>query len=142
MKNSVILFVALSMFSFLVCSQENPPKNVKKEFSLRFASAKSVKWSSEKPDEWEAEFKMNGKKMSACFDSSAVWTTTETVITENDIPEAVRNTLSTEFKEYKRRLMEIFESPEIKGFEFGLRKGEISIEVMIDSAGKVIKKMN
>jgi hypothetical protein len=140
MKNFPILVALFSMIFFSACSQKNPPENVKKEFSQKFAAAKSVKWESEESNEWEAEFTIDGKKMSASFDSSAVCIDTETEISEKELPAAVLNTLKAEFAGYQKGLIEIYESPEIKGFEIALKKGEASIEVILDNAGKVIKK--
>lgn len=140
MKNFFILVALFSMIFLSACSQKNPPENVKKEFSQKFADAKSVKWGSEEANEWEAEFTLDGKKMSACFDSSAVWTVTETEISEKELPATVLNTLKAEFAGYSKGLIEIYEDPEIKGFELGLKKGEKSIEVILDNSGKVIKK--
>jgi hypothetical protein len=36
--------------------------------------------------------------------------------------------------------VEIFESPEVKGFELALKKGESALEVIFDANGKIIKK--
>ncbi|MCX6013570.1 MAG: PepSY-like domain-containing protein, partial [Chloroflexi bacterium] len=100
----------------------------------------SVKWGSEEVNEWEAEFKLDGKKMSACFDNSAKWIDSETEISLKELPAAVVNTLNKDFQGYKKGLIEIFESPEIKGFELTLTKGESTLEVVFDNNGKVIKK--
>jgi Putative beta-lactamase-inhibitor-like, PepSY-like len=116
------------------------PEKLLTVFNQKFPGATEVEWSKETANEWEAEFNMSGKKMSACFDSSAVWTETETAISENELPPAVSNTLKAEFAGYKANKIEIDETPEIKGFELGLEKGETSVSVIIDNAGKVIKK--
>jgi hypothetical protein len=113
MKNFLILIVAFSMISFSAFSKKNPPENVKKEFAKKYVSAQSVKWDSEEANEWEAEFKMDGKKMSACFDNSAKWIDSETEISLKELPAAVVNTLNTDFQGFKKGLIEIFESPEI-----------------------------
>lgn len=118
----------------------NAPEKILTVFDQRFPGATQVEWGSEAANEWEAEFTMGGNKISACFDSSAVWTCTETVIAEKDLPAAVLNTLATEYAGYNRGLIEIFESPDIKGYELGLTKGETSVEVILDNNGKVIKK--
>ena len=140
MKNFVILIVALSMISVSAFSQKNPPENVKKEFTKKYASAQSIKWKSEEKNEWEAEFNMDGKKMSASFDNSAKWVESETEITEKELPFSVVSTLNKDFQGYRKGHIEIFENTEIKGYELGLEKGETSIEVIIDNNGKVIKK--
>jgi hypothetical protein len=140
MKNFVILIVALSMISVSAFGQKKPPENVKKEFTKKYASAQSIKWESEENNEWEAEFDMDGKKMSASFDNSAKWIESETEITEKELPFSVVSTLNKDFQGYRKGHIEIFENTETKGFELGLTKGETSIEVIIDNNGKVIKK--
>ena len=140
MKNVLILIIAFSLISFSAFSQKNPPENVKKEFAKKYASAQSIKWDSEEKNEWEAEFNMDNKKMSACFDNSAKWIESETEISEKELPAAVVNTLNKDFQGYKKGLIEIFESSEIKGFEITLKKGESTLEVLFDNSGKVIKK--
>ena len=78
--------------------------------------------------------------MSACFDNSAKWIDSETVISEKELPAAVLTTLNKDFQGYKKGLIEIFESPDMKGFELALKKGESSLEVIIDKSGAVLKK--
>ena len=140
MKNFVSLIVGLSMISVSAFSQKTPPENVKKEFTKKYASAQSVKLGSEEKNEWEAEFKMDGKKMSASFNNSAEWIESETEIMEKELPVSVVNTLNKDFLGYRKGHIEIFENTEIKGFELGLKKGEKLIEVIIDKNGRIIKK--
>jgi len=135
-----VLFVSLSLISVSAFSQKNPPENVKREFIKKYASAQSVRWESEEKNEWEAEFRIDGKKMSASFDNSAKWIESETEITEKELPASVVSTLNKVFQGYKKGHIELFENAEIKGFELGLKKGESSIEVIIDNNGEIIKK--
>jgi hypothetical protein len=140
MKKYLIILLSFSFVSYSAYSQKNPPESVKKAFTEKYASAQSVKWSSEEKTEWEAGFKMGNKKMSASFDNSGKWIESETAIAEKELPAAVVSTLNKDFQGYKRGPAEIFESPEVKGFELGLSKGEISLEVIFDANGKIIKK--
>jgi outer membrane lipoprotein-sorting protein len=140
MKNLLILTFVFTFISFSAFSQKNPTEIVKQEFSKKYASAKSVKWDNEEKNEWEAEFTMDGKKMSASFDNSGKWIESETAITEKELPALVVATLNKDFSGYKKSLIEIFESTEMKGFELGLKKGETSIEVIFDNSGKILKK--
>jgi hypothetical protein len=140
MKNLIILTFVFTFISVSAFSQKNPSEIVKKEFSNKFPSAKSVKWGSEEQNEWEAEFTMNGKKMSASFDNSGKWIVSETAITEKELPTSLVGTLNKDFSGYKKTLIEIYESPEMNGFELGLKKGKSSIEVIFDKNGKVLKK--
>ena len=140
MKKLIILILAFVLISGSAFSQKNPPEIVKKEFAKKYATAKSVKWDNEEKTEWEAEFTMDGKKMTAAYDISGKWMESETVITEKELPASVVNTLNKDFQGYKKGEVVIFENSEMKGFEIGLKKGESKIEVVIDSNGKVIKK--
>jgi Putative beta-lactamase-inhibitor-like, PepSY-like len=116
------------------------PEKFLAAFNQKFPGATEVEWGSESENEWEAEFTMNGKKMSVSFDVAPVWSETETEISEKELPAAVLNTLKAEFEGYKADKIEIIESPEMQGFELFLKNAEKSIEVVFDNAGKVIKK--
>jgi hypothetical protein len=140
MKNLFILIALFSIIFFSACSQKNPPENVKKEFSQKFADAKSVKWVSEEANEWEAEFKINGKEMSACFDNTGKWLETEAEVSAEELPSAVTSTLKNEFPEFKTGEASTIENPEMKGFEIALKNKEKEIAVIIGSDGTVIKK--
>ena len=140
MKNVVILAIVFEFISVSAFCQKNPSETVKKEFSKKYSTAQSVKWDSEEKNEWEAEFTLNDKKMSASFDDSGKWLESETAIIEKELPASVTVTLNKDFPGYKKGHIEIFESPEITGFELGLKKGETSIEVIIDKNGKILKK--
>jgi hypothetical protein len=140
MKNFIILVAVFSLISFSACSQKNPPENVKNEFSRKFAGAKSVKWVSEKENEWEAEFKLNGNEMSACFDNSGKWMETEAEVSAKDLPAPVSNTLKNEFPEFKTGEITTVENAEMKGFEFALKNKKTELTVIIGNDGTVLKK--
>ncbi len=140
MKNLVVLMIAFTFISVSSFSQKGPSEAVKKEFSAKYSAAKSVKWANEEKNEWEAEFAMNGKEMSASFDNSGKWLESETTITEKELPASVVATLNKDFSGYKKGDISILESPEMKGFELELKKGETSLEVIFDNNGKILKK--
>lgn len=140
MKNIFILLVVFSISLIPAFSQKNAPENVKKEFAKKYPAALSVKWASEEANEWEAEFTVNGKEMSASFDNKGVWLETEVEISEKELPAAVANSLKNEFSGYKTGEMSTIEDPKMKGYELALKKGEKSLEVVFDNSGKVIKK--
>jgi hypothetical protein len=140
MKNIFILSVVFAFLSAAAFSQKNPSEIIKKEFAKKYPSAQSVKWDSEEANEWEAEFSLNNKKMSASFDNTGKWIESETVISEKELPAAVVTTLNKDFQGFKKGPVEIFESPAMKGFEMSLRKGEKSLEVIFDNKGVILKK--
>ena len=138
MKNIIILVAVLSFFCIPVFCQKNVPDNVKKEFVKKFPVAQSVKWNNEEANEWEAEFKTNGKEMSASFDNNGVWLETETEITAKDLPISVVNTLKDKFPGFKTGEISAIENPQMKGYELALKKEGTSLEVIFDNSGKVI----
>jgi len=140
MKNFSILLAVFSLLSFSACSQKNPPDNVKKEFSQKFVGAKSVKWESEKANEWEAEFKINGKEMSACFDNAGIWLETEAEVSAKELPAPVANTLKNEFPGFKTDEISTIENPEMKGFEVALKNKKTELTVIIGAEGTILKK--
>ena len=68
MKNIIILLFVSALFASPAFGQKTVPENVKKEFAKKYPAVQAVKWGSEEANEWEAEFKMNGKEMSASYD--------------------------------------------------------------------------
>ena len=139
MKNIFILFVALAFFSVPAFSQKTAPENVKKEFAKKYPAAQSVKWVSEETNEWEAEFKVNGKEMSSSFDEKGIWLETESKISEKELPASVTNTIAKNFAGFKTGEASANETPKGKGYEVELTNGETSLEVIFDNSGKVIK---
>jgi hypothetical protein len=140
MKKNIILVLVFAIFSLPVFCQKHVPENVKKEFAKKYPSALSVNWGNEEANEWEAEFKIEGTEVSASYDNKGTWLESETEITAKDLPAAVTNTLTKEFSGYKTGKMSTIENPQMKGFELVLKKGEISLEVIFDNSGKIIKK--
>ncbi len=140
MKNLFILVIVFAFISVSAFSQKTPPEIVKKEFAMKYATAQTVKWGSEEKNEWEAEFTIDGKKMSAAFDEAGKWMESETAIAEKDLPAGVVNTLNKDYQGYKKSDISIFEDSKVKGFELTLKKGEKSVEVLIDNNGKLLKK--
>jgi hypothetical protein len=139
MKNLIILSVLLFGFTFIASGQKDAPEAVKKVFAQKYADAKSIKWVNESANEWEAEFTLNGKEMSAAYDNTGKWLETETEMAAKDLPAAVTATLNKEFAGYKPGESSVVENPDMKGFEIALKKGETALEVVIDANGKVLK---
>lgn len=117
------------------------PSAVTSAFNAKFSGAADIEWGKESDTEFEAEFKLNGKTISANFDEGGKWLETELKITENEMPATVRATLKSEYGDYRVLKAERLEkSAEPVTFEVKLAKGETTTEVVIDEAGKVLKK--
>ncbi len=134
--------IALMVILPVWAQKTEVPEVAKKAFATKFTEAKSVKWSSESATEFEAEFKLNGKEMSANFNNKGEWLETEVSIEKAGLPGEVLKTIENQFAGYKLGEIASIETPEMKAFEISLAKGKEEIEVVIDLQGKVIKKVD
>ncbi|MDP5010682.1 MAG: PepSY-like domain-containing protein [Crocinitomicaceae bacterium] len=142
-KKTIAMSALLIGFAIVSCAQETAskiPTKVEDAFKSKFPNAKLVKWDRENDTEWEVEFKLDGVDYSANFSNEGAWKETEHEIKIKELPEAVQSTLSSEFSGYKIEEAETVESPDFSGYEVEIEKGEESMEVVFDQAGKVIKK--
>jgi len=139
MKKRLIMMavgVGLSSFAFT----QDVPANVMSTFKSKFPTATEVHWDKENETEWEAEFEFNGMDYTANFSSDGIWKETEHELTANELPATVKQTLTTEFSGYTIKEVEMVETPTFTGYEVEIKKGSVTLEVLIDNSGKVIKK--
>jgi hypothetical protein len=135
MKQSVIIIMVLA-FSLFACAQ-TPPKSVTDNFNSKFSGATKVKWEQEEENEWEAEFKMKGSEMSACFNNAGEWMTTEIEIKEKDLPMKVAQAVKKTYDGWKIESVESIETRDFKGYELGIEKGNEELEIMVTSNGEI-----
>ena len=88
MKKVILLVASIFVFSAMVFAAK-PPVKVQKAFEAKFPDAVDVKWGKENSKEWEANFALNGVKMSANFKTTGDWVETESQIDVSALPEAV-----------------------------------------------------
>jgi hypothetical protein len=144
MKKLLVLIVC-SIFVLGVSAMnqkdEKIPAAAKTGFAAKFPTAQKVKWSIEKPGEFEAEFTLNKVETSALFDAKGTPLETETEIKESELPQAVKATLAKDFTGYK--LDEIERVTDIKGtvtYEMEVAKGKEKQEVTFNMAGIIVSK--
>ena len=140
MKTTILLLCFL-LASFLIMAQKTPPTAIAQAFAQRFKNIEKVKWNIEEANEWEAEFKINGKELSSSFDLSGKWLETETKIDKKELPQAIKTALNKQFADYKIGESESIESPSFTGYEIALKKKGQEIELRATIDGKLtIKK--
>ena len=144
MKIFLILFVCIA-FAMSVSAQkskeEKIPAEAKAGFAAKFPAAKSVKWSVEKPGEFEVDFTLNKVEQSCLLDSKGNLLETEIEVKEGDLPQAVRATIAKDFAGYK--LGEINKATDAKGvvaFEMEAVKGKDKLAIEFDVNGKLLSK--
>ena len=144
MKKLLVLFVCMALVVGVSATnqkEEKIPAAAKSGFAAKFPTAQKVKWSVEKPGEFEAEFTLNKVETSALFDAKGNLLETETEIKENELPQAVMATLAKDFAGYK--LDEIEKAIDAKGtvsYEMEAVKGKEKLEIVFDASGKLLGK--
>jgi hypothetical protein len=143
MKKPVLFFVCFA-FVFGVSAQkpkEEIPAAAKAGFTAKFPAAQKVKWSVEKPGEFEVDFTLYKIEQSVLVDPKGNIIETEIEIKESELPQPVKATLTKDFAGFK--LDEIEKSTDAKGvvsFEMEAAKGKDKWEVSFDSNGKLHSK--
>jgi uncharacterized membrane protein YkoI len=144
MKQSIIFF-RVCMFGSVAFAQKmkesDVPASVKQNFAKVFPKAVGVKWAKENSEELEAEFKQEGKEMSANFKLDGTWAATETEIKKSELPKGVQNALATEYSDYQIKEIEKAEAPgKPIAYELEVEKGETKWEIRFSEDGNVIHK--
>ncbi len=125
------------------CAQgkKSAPAAVQAAFKAKFPTVQKAKWDKEDENEWEAEFKTDGKEMSANFSSDGTWLETETELKAADLPQAVKDAIASQFAGYKMEEASMVQTAEMAaGYEVEMEKGETTIEVLFGADGTVIKQ--
>ena len=133
--------VTLAICSNAQKAKVETPAAVKAAFSARYPAAQKVKWSIEKPGEFEAEFTQNKVESSALFDAAGKFLESEVEIREAELPQGVKTTLTKDFSGYK--LDEIEQASDAKGvstYEMEASKGKVKLELSFDSTGKLLSQ--
>ncbi len=143
MKKLLLSFVCL-VFVLTLSAQkakEEIPAAAKAGFAAKFPAAQKVKWSIEKPGEFEVDFVLNKIEQSALVDPKGNIIETEIEIKESELPQAVKATLTKDFAGYK--FDEINKATDAKGvvdFELQAEKGKVKLAVELDANGKLLSK--
>ena len=135
------MLFTLFTVSILSTSCGQAPAAVKSAFQTKFPTVKKAKWGKENDNEWEAEFKMNGKEMSANFSNDGTWLETETEIKAAQLPQAVKAAIAGQFAGYKTEEASMVETLDMAAaYEVELEKGETTIEAIFSADGTLIKQ--
>ena len=136
--NTVVLTIVGLLILSVAVFAAKPPVKVTKAFANKFSNAKNVKWGKENLKEWEAEFLLNGVKMSANFGNDGSWVETESEIPIGELPAAVAASIKSHHAGWEIVHAYRIESA-AKGtfYEAEIKLGKKKKEVLINEDGSV-----
>jgi hypothetical protein len=130
----ILVFAGLSAFAI------NIPAAVTDAFAKKFPGALNVKWGKENAKEYEAEFKLNGKSVSANFLADGSWVETESEIAPAALPVKVADAINA--KKPGATILKSFKIETAKGettYEAEIRSGNKKSEMIIKADGTFVK---
>ena len=137
----LVTVLSFGILSTSCAQKQTSPAAVQAAFKAKFPTVQKAKWDMEDQNEWEAEFKTDGKEMSANFSTDGTWLETETELKAADLPQAVKDAIASQFAGYKMEEASMVQTAEMAaGYEVELEKGETTIEVLFGADGTVIKQ--
>ncbi|MDL2251350.1 PepSY-like domain-containing protein [Odoribacter sp. OttesenSCG-928-J03] len=117
---TTLLFLAVFMSAFIFQSCDNDDDNIRVDqvieeaFNAKYPTATRVEWEQE-GYYFVAEFWMNNNESSAWFDYGATWLLTETDLSYEKLPEAVKNSFSTgEYQNWRIDDIDMIERPDME----------------------------
>ncbi|MEI7424115.1 MAG: PepSY-like domain-containing protein [Prolixibacteraceae bacterium] len=143
MKKLMTVMICLTMVVFTYGQKAGTeiPAAAKSAFSAKFPTAKKVKWSVEKPGEFEVDFTLNNVEQSALVDPKGNIIETEIEIKESELPQAVKAALAKDFAGYKKdEFTKVTDAKGVVAFEMQVIKGKEKLAVEFDANGKLLSK--
>jgi ribosome-associated toxin RatA of RatAB toxin-antitoxin module len=138
MKNVLILclfFVSINS----IFAQKGVPANAVATLKQKFPEAQKSKWEKEKNGDFEANFKVNGKSMSATFSPKGEWLETESGIPVSDLPAPVMAAFKKAHGEAKIKAADKIESATAVSYEIEYKSGLVTKEIVYDAQGLLVK---
>ena len=139
MKKAMMILAIVLLYSCSFAS--TPPKLVSDAFTKKFPAATKVSWGKEGPKEWEAEFTLNGEKISANFGQDGTWLETEQEIKASSLPAAVLANVKSKYATWKIAEADKTETDKHGTiYEVDLKKGLKSKSLAFKADGTAVKE--
>ena len=139
-KIFLLLLPAVCMAAIAHAQKITVPTVVNTAFNSKFPGATEVKWGKENSKEYEAEFKLNNKDVSANFKMDGTWVETETTIPASELPAAVANAVTKKYPGAVYGRTEKIEKPSGKTlYEVNITVNGKKKELELDPDGVIVK---
>jgi hypothetical protein len=136
-----LFLVMLSMLGIFGSTFANDvPKAIADAFAKKFPAATNIKWAKENAKEYEAEFKLNGKSISANFLTDGSWVETESAINASELPAPVTASVKSQYPDAV--ILKIFKIETATGkitYETEFKTGNKKKELIFNAEGNVVK---
>lgn len=136
--------LALCLATFMACNDDSngTPDNAeaKNTFDAMYPDATRTTWT-RSGNYWVADFYDNGRDMEGWFDRPGKWCLTETDLTQEQLPEAVRTAFMTsEYAAWKIDDIDMIERPEMETiYVIEVEQGEMEYDLYYTADGTLIK---
>ncbi|MCK0146276.1 PepSY-like domain-containing protein [Arenibacter sp. F26102] len=110
MKLSIFCYSLLTIILSVGCNtaaEGQVPKEVKTTFKNMYPKENDPDWHKDKNGNFESNFKKDGEHYKADFSPEGQWLETERRISKKDLPDAIKEKIDKDFKDYE--LVEIEE---------------------------------
>ncbi|RMB59496.1 hypothetical protein EAX61_07885 [Dokdonia sinensis] len=94
---TLLAFLILGLISCQNKSNAQAPEAVKKSFQAKYPGENDPDWHQDANGSWEANFKIDGEKYRADYNSDGSWIETENSLKKKNLPEAVLRTIKEKF---------------------------------------------
>lgn len=99
LKTSSVFLLVILLISCNNTVNGQVPKAVKTAFKNKYPSEKNPNWEKDSHGNFEAHFKKDGKKYRADFSPKGNWIETELSIKKENLPKAIKQVISSKFKD-------------------------------------------
>ena len=144
MRKSLFFLFDIMAAALLVACNPGTPVSVSEAFHKMFPEAKSVEWTQEDENTWEAEFEIESKEFSACFSEDGRWIETELEVEIDDIPYEAMEIIDSTYADLIVQEASWLETPDFVGYELEMGiKGEkeAALEVRITADGQIMNEV-
>ena len=144
MKRAAFLTICITLLSMQVSiaqSDKKIPAAVTAGFTEKYPGMKVADWDLVPNGVYEAEFRMNDKKMEAYFGENGAWIETRTLVKIEEFPPAVFQAMTTgDYKDWTFHDYAIVDTPGGKRYNIIAKYGNQTQNLKYNDAGLLVEK--
>ncbi|MBA4145034.1 MAG: hypothetical protein C0523_04665 [Cytophaga sp.] len=141
MKAMIMVFglvLAITQVNAQKMNAKDVPANVKNSLEKSYA-VKDADWDKEGAN-YEASFEQKGIEISVVFDGAGSILETEHEIKTNELPTEILDALKRDYADFKIEEAARIETKGMITYETEIEKGRMSLDLIFEASGKLIKK--